>query len=139
MALSLRFLKSNNLEKRLKGLNDIRMMIEQVLQSAKEDYKRSVKDEKDPNPDNEWLGPLDEETEKLGWSNKQQKRKVDATNFLTTGALLRFLMENKILEVVLGENSHTEIVKRCGPLLKFLIKYGKGCFDEQAVSIVWRC
>ena len=58
---------------------------------------------------------------------------------MTTGALKRCLITNKVLEVVLGENSHTEIVKRCGPILKFLIKYGQGTFDESCVAIVWRC
>ena len=141
MALSFRFLKSSNLEKRLKGLNDIRSMIEQVLQSAKEGLKKAVKEGKDPNPDNKWLGALEEEEEKpkLGWTNKQQKRKVEPAKFLTTGALRRYLMSNKVLEVVLGENSHPEIVKRCGPILIFIIKYGQGCFDESCVSIVWRC
>ena len=33
--ISLRFLKSGNLEKRLKGLNDIRYMVDRVLQQAR--------------------------------------------------------------------------------------------------------
>jgi len=63
LALSLRFLVSTNLEKRLKGLNDIRGMIDQVLKSAKKGYKKAMSEGSENDPDNKWLGPLEEEEE----------------------------------------------------------------------------
>lgn len=35
LSIGLRFLKSNNLEKRIKGLQDIRLMIERVVKTQK--------------------------------------------------------------------------------------------------------
>ena len=58
---------------------------------------------------------------------------------MTTGAMRDWLAANKVVEAVLGENAHAEIVKRAGPILKFLIKYGAGAFDGAAVEIVWAC
>jgi hypothetical protein len=74
----------------------------------------------------------------MGW-NMNQKKKVIPSEYMTTGAFVRWLMEKKVLEVVLGEGTHTEIVKRSGPILKFLLKYGNGCFDASCVNIVWKC
>lgn len=68
-----------------------------------------------------------------------QKKKIEPSEFMTTGAFVRWLMDKKVLEVVLGENTHTEIVKRSAPILKFLIKYGAGCFDGACVAILWKC
>jgi hypothetical protein len=140
LGLSLRFLKSNNLEKRLKGLNDIRVMVESVLSSARLANLKARKTGQPAPADNMWRGGIDEEDEEdqYGFVNNQ-KKKVPPSQFMTTGTMREWLVANKFIEAVLGENAHTEIVKRSGPILKFLIKYGQGAFDASSVEIVWKC
>lgn len=42
--------------------------------------------------------------------------------YLTPEILRDWILNEKILEIVLGENTHLEIVKRSGCILKFLAK-----------------
>jgi hypothetical protein len=42
--------------------------------------------------------------------------------WLTADTLKQWILEEKILEIVLGENTHLEIVKRSSCILKFLAK-----------------
>jgi ubiquitin carboxyl-terminal hydrolase 9/24 len=60
------------------------------------------------------------------------------SSFMTTNALRDWMVENKVLEVCLGENSHVEIIKRTAPLIKFMIKYGNGAFDASSVDLIWK-
>lgn len=32
-----------------------------------------------------------------------------------------------------------EIVKRCGPILKMLPRYGENLFDQNIVELIWKC
>jgi hypothetical protein len=48
---------------------------------------------------------------------------------LTIEDLRDWISENKVLEIILGGNAHIEIVKRCGPILKFMSIYGQDKFD----------
>jgi len=43
-----------------------------------------------------------------------------------------------VLEACLGENTHVELIKRAGPLIKFMIKYGNGAFDGSSVELIWK-
>jgi len=113
--VSLRFLQCGNLEKRLKGLNDIRTMVERVVQVNKNSSKRKY-------------GIYEEEESKL-----------PPSEFLTPDTLCDWLHENRVLEIILGGNNHIEIVKRCGPILKFMAVFSNGKFDAQTVSLVWKC
>lgn len=114
--VSLRFLQCGNLEKRLKGLNDIRTMVERVLQMNKSERKR-----------------------KYGIYEEVEESKLPPSEFLTTDTLCDWLHSNRVLEIILGGNNHIEIVKRCGPILKFMASFGNGKFDAQTVSLVWKC
>jgi hypothetical protein len=42
-----------------------------------------------------------------------------------------------VLETVLGENTHIEIVKRSGCLLKFLAK--QGSLPAEMIELIWKC
>jgi hypothetical protein len=57
---------------------------------------------------------------------------------MTTNAMRDWLVQNKVLESCLGENTHVEIIKRTAPLVKFMIKYGNGSFDASGVELIWK-
>lgn len=48
--------------------------------------------------------------------------KIKPLKWLTSELLKEWILQNKILEIVFGENTHTEIVKRSSSILKFLAK-----------------
>lgn len=48
--------------------------------------------------------------------------KIKPLKWLTSELLKDWILQNKILEIVFGENTHTEIVKRSSSILKFLAK-----------------
>ena len=52
-----------------------------------------------------------------------EANKIPETGYLNNQLMCQWLKENKIIEVILGEGAHIEIVKRCDPILKFVAKY----------------
>mmetsp|Transcript_9589 Transcript_9589/g.9218 ORF Transcript_9589/g.9218 Transcript_9589/m.9218 type:complete len:225 (+) Transcript_9589:1473-2147(+) len=48
-----------------------------------------------------------------------------------------WILEQKVLETVFGENTHLEIVKRSGCFVKFLAK--QGVLPPEIVELVWKC
>ena len=57
-------------------------------------------------------------------SDDSPQSKVKPSEFLTIENLRDWINENKVLEIILGNAAHIEIVKRCGPILKFMSTYG---------------
>lgn len=55
-----------------------------------------------------------------------EANKVAETGYLTAPIMSQWLKENKIVEVILGEGAHIEIVKRCDTILKFVAKHSDG-------------
>ena len=49
------------------------------------------------------------------------------------------MSSNQVLQIILGANAHIEIVKRSGPLLKILTRYGEDLFDVSLVDLIWKC
>ena len=68
-----------------------------------------------------------------------EQNKVKPSEFLTIENFRDWISDNKVLEIILGGNAHIEIVKRCGPILKFMSEYGQGRFDASTVALVWKC
>ncbi len=56
--------------------------------------------------------------------------------WLTAEAMRDWILKEKILEVVLGENTHLEIVKRSGCILKFLAK--QGALPAESIDLIWK-
>jgi hypothetical protein len=51
-----------------------------------------------------------------------------------------WLKDNKVIEIILGEGAHIEIVKRCDSILKFVAKNAQDTFfDASMVDLTWRC
>ena len=54
--------------------------------------------------------------------------------------MTEWLIDQKVPEIILGENAHVEIVKRCGPILKFLSKFGNDQgLGQDTVDLMWKC
>ena len=69
--------------------------------------------------------------------------KVKASRFVSCEQMVDWLTQNKVLELVLSENAHPEIVKRSSSILKFLSKHGtsykESAFDDNTVGLIWLC
>lgn len=57
--------------------------------------------------------------------------------WLTAQTLKDWILKERILEIVLGENTHLEIVKRSGCILKFLAK--EASLPYETVDLIWKC
>lgn len=63
-------------------------------------------------------------------------RGLKPPKWLTPEAMKDWILNEKILDIVLGENTHLEIVKRSGCILKFLAK--QGALPVESVDLLWR-
>jgi hypothetical protein len=64
-------------------------------------------------------------------------RFIKPPKWLTASALKDWILKERILEIVLGENTHLEIVKRSGCILKFLAK--ETSLPYETVDLIWKC
>ncbi len=103
MTLSLKFIQSGSLERRLNGLADIRRLIERV------DY-----------------GPRF-----LGQTT------LHRDSWLTSEYLTRWIVDNKILEMILNENAHPELVRRTLYILAYLAR--KKALTVGMLELLWKC
>eukprot|EP00826_Nyctotherus_ovalis_P021903 TRINITY_DN17151_c0_g1_i3.p1 TRINITY_DN17151_c0_g1~~TRINITY_DN17151_c0_g1_i3.p1 ORF type:complete len:250 (+),score=62.47 TRINITY_DN17151_c0_g1_i3:839-1588(+) len=92
MQITLKFLQSESLEKRLNGIGEIKRLVERA--------------ENLPESDNE--------------------------NFL-----LDWILRNHILEIILHENTHSEIIKRASPIFAFLAR--KNVVNTNMLDTLWKC
>ena len=63
--------------------------------------------------------------------------KIKPSKFLNVDSMKQWILENKILEIVFGDNTHLEIVKRGGCLLKFLAK--NASLPKETIDLIWKC
>lgn len=63
-------------------------------------------------------------------------RQVKHPKWLTPESMRDWIINEKILEIVLGENTHLEIVKRSSCILKFLAKLDSLPMDY--VDLIWK-
>lgn len=64
---------------------------------------------------------------------------VEKAEFFTGQMMCEWFVSNKVIEIIFGEGSHIEIVKRSAPILKMLARFGQGVFDQSTVDLIWRC
>lgn len=67
------------------------------------------------------------------------KDKPYPSDVIRVSDLKSWLFTNNVLQIILGPNAHIEIVKRSGPILKMLPRYGENLFDETIVDMIWKC
>lgn len=72
--------------------------------------------------------------------NDMDSNKIAETGFLNTQNLCKWLKDERVIEIILGEGAHIEIVKRCDSILKFVAKNAQQLFfDASLVDLTWRC
>lgn len=57
--------------------------------------------------------------------------------YISAESLRDWLLEQKVIEIIFGENTHTEIVKRASSILKFLAN--ESSLPAEAIDLVWKC
>lgn len=119
--MNLRFLKSENLEKRLKGLTEIRLMGERTYEKLR--FER-------------WRQRTGKSI--THWKNLVENReKPPPSEVLKVSDMKAWLLEQGVLQIILDQNTHQEIVSRSGPLLILLTKQ-ESLFDENIVELIWK-
>lgn len=97
------------LEKRLKGIADVRSLIERVNAriSIARQYKAKVEmGVTDCKPATFIVGPG-------GF-------KIRPTQYLDSQLLTEWLLKEKVAEIIFGDTAHPEILKRAGPILRYM-------------------
>jgi hypothetical protein len=112
LSFASRFLKTTFLEKRLKGVSDIRQLIERVEARATLDKQKRKAAE------------LGTQTRLAGYVLGIGGQKVRPTHFLDIARLRDWIVKEEVAETLFGEGAHPEIVKRAAPVLRFLSQHG---------------
>lgn len=93
MKITLKFMKSESLEKRLNAITEIKKMVEQA--------------------EGDRMGDIDEKF------------------------LLDWVLKNNILQSILSENTHSEIIKRASPIFGFLAR--RNAISIGVLDVLWKC
>jgi hypothetical protein len=51
--------------------------------------------------------------------------------------LKAWLIKEKVCETLFGDGTHTELLKRAGPVIRFLS--AEGALTQEIVELVWKC
>lgn len=108
LELAFKFLTCQYLEKRLKGINEIKEISEKI--EFHEHLARTGN------------------TQVLLTSTK-------CTKYLNAKLFIKWLVDNKFFELILGDSIHIEIIKRCSDILKFMAKYET--IPLQIIDLLW--
>jgi hypothetical protein len=73
------------------------------------------------------------------FDNELESNMLPTTGYLTYTLMAEWLQQNKVLEVIFGEGSHIEIVKRANVLLCFLAYTNNGALDRRYIDLTWAC
>lgn len=96
LELALKYLKSSFFEKRIKGVNEIKEICERI------EYSQNYSSH-----DNYYY----------------QISRRRSMKYLTSEIFLKWLSENQVVEIILGDSMHVEIVKRCHDIIIFMCKH----------------
>lgn len=103
--IGLRYLKSQQLEKRIRGLQDIRLMIDRVWKTKLLPTLRHYHQNWD-----------------LLFDSDLDFSKLRTTNYLTPELMASWLQENRVFETIFGDTAHIELVRRTNVLLMFMAR-----------------
>eukprot|EP00742_Colponemidia_sp_Colp-10_P004877 GILJ01005210.1.p1 GENE.GILJ01005210.1~~GILJ01005210.1.p1 ORF type:complete len:2590 (-),score=405.82 GILJ01005210.1:174-7943(-) len=121
LTMALRFLQSSFLEKRLKGVTEIKEMVERVEKREFRGYSYGS------STYSSWTG----------YSSTNSYHGKPATKWLTSDLLVEWIRRHDLLDLLLGTTTHTEIIKRCPDILKFLAK--EKALTTHDLELVWSC
>lgn len=108
LELAFKFLTCQYLEKRLKGINEIKEISEKI-----ENHEHYLKSN---NPE----GMLSS---------------LKSTKYLNANRFVKWVVDNKLFELILGDSIHFEIVKRCSDILKFMAKFDT--IPNEIIDLLW--
>lgn len=126
LSFAVRFLKTTYLEKRLKGVSDLRALLERAHAGAVLQRQR----QKAVDARVQLQRPL---THIVG----PEGQKIRPTSYLDQSLLRDFLVREKVAETLFGEGAHPEILKRAAPVLRFLCE--QGAATQEIIDMVWSC
>jgi len=99
-------------------------MIERVVKTQRNAYIRNK-------AFNQWKNSSDVDMETT---------KIPETGYFNCPLMCNWLKENKVIEIIIGEGAHIEVVRRCDSILKFAAKNAQDYFfDAAMVDLIWRC
>lgn len=138
LEIALRLLSAKVLEKRLNGCAELEETIKKVIRKEREGKTPASPDGAAvaaaaapqvivPGP----LGPLPPV------APQQQAQTGPSAKFLTQEYLIKWIDDNKVVDIFLGPSSHEQIIKRSPGLLKFLASNGALTVDH--VEQLWNC
>ena len=104
LLFSLRFLKSENLEKRLRGLGEIRAMIDGAIEKSR--FERWLLKQKPGRGRAHWDALPD------------NKDRPYPSEVIGVGHMRQWLVQQQVTQYLLGPNAHIELVKRSAPILR---------------------
>lgn len=64
-------------------------------------------------------------------------RGIRPPKFISVEILKDWILSQRLLDIVFGENTHLEIVKRSGCILKFLAK--QSALPAESIDLLWKC
>lgn len=106
LSLALKFLKSSNMKKRLTGINEIKGIVEAT---GNRGMKTNSWHDDSPRQASRWLKPE---------------------------YLVKWINENQLIEYILGDSSHVEVIKRSSSVLIFLSDNGQLTKDH--LDLLWK-
>ena len=109
MLISLKFLRSPSLEKRLNGLADIKRMIDKV----------------------------ELHSDRLGLPIQPVLPEAAGNGWFTADYLAAWIVQNNILGKILDDNAHAELVRRTSHIFTFLARHG--AVTTAMIELLWRC
>lgn len=107
LSLALRFLKSSNMKKRLTGINEIKSIVESTT-------NRRVKTS--------------------SWDYDDSPRQV--SRWIKPEYLVKWIQDNELIEYILGDSSHVEVIKRAPSVLIFLSN--NGSLTKDHLDLLWK-
>ena len=115
LALAVKCMRSQNLEKRLYGLGEIKEIINTSLR--KHEYHQSLRER-----EADGGGPQQLPPSPSTWSTPEM--------------IVAWLQREQLVELIFGEGLHDQVVRRCQEVLRFLALCN--AFDQRLLDIVWR-
>ena len=116
LALALKCMRSQNLEKRLYGLNEIKDTIN--ISMRKFDYYEQLR-EREANGTAPAGAPV-----------------PPPSSWTTPDVLVAWVQREQLVDLIFGEGLHDQIVRRCPDVLRFLAL--RDAFDSRLLDFVWR-
>ncbi len=108
LSILLKYIRSATLEKRLRAMDELKEII-----SFKEGYIQG-----------------------LFYPNQSREWENDRNNFVINEKIKNFILQNKLIEYILCDNFHVEVLKRAKAILAFLAK--NKALSKHYLNILWK-